>query len=129
MDRKKAVNSSSAPAAAGPYSQARWCGDLLYLSGQVGLDPATGKLAGHDVIKQVRQAMENLSAVLSEAKLGWEDVVKATIYLADMNDYGAVNESYAEHLKDCEIFPARVCVQVAALPLGARVEIEAIALR
>lgn len=129
MSQKETVYATGAPAAGGPYCHARWAGNLLYLSGQIGLDPETGKLVGEGVAEQVNQVMENLLAVLSSAKLGWADLVKATIYLADMNDYGSVNENYARYFEHCEYVPSRVCVQVAALPLGARVEIEGVAMR
>ena len=123
------VQTQEAPAAVGPYAQARWAGDLLFLSGQIGLDPASGKLVGEAVADQARQALKNLTAVLGAAGLGWSQVVKATIFLTDMADFQTVNEIYAGCLADVEALPARACVQVAALPLGARFEIEAVACR
>lgn len=128
MSTKMTVISDKAPAAVGPYSQACWAGDLLYLSGQLGLDPATGQLVGPDVTAQAHQIMANLTAVLAAAGLGLDDLVKTTIYLTDMGDFGAVNEIYADYFKNCEHLPARACVQVAALPLGGIVEIEGVAM-
>lgn len=121
------VQSDNAPAAVGPYCQARWAGDLLFLSGQVGINPASGKLAGETAGEQFRQAMTNMGAVLEAGGLGWDKLVKATIFLTDMNDFGEVNQIYGEFLKDCPELPARACVQVAALPIGAKAEIEGVA--
>lgn len=115
-----------APAPIGPYSQALRAGELVFCSGQIGLDPATGKLVGPEVGEQTRQVMRNISAVLTAAGGSLRDVVKTTVFLVDMADFGAVNAIYGEDL--AEVAPARSTVAVAALPLGARVEIEAIAL-
>lgn len=129
MSNKATVSTDKAPAAVGPYCQARWAGDLLYLSGQLGLDPATGKLVGPEVTAQANQIMANLSAVLAAAGLGLDDLIKTTIFLTDMGDFAAVNQCYSDYFKDCENLPARACIQVAALPLGGIVEIEGVAMR
>lgn len=121
------VHTDHAPAALGPYSQGYWAGDLFYSAGQVGLDPDTGSMAGADVAAQAERVMANLRAVLDEAGLAFADVVKTTIFLSDMGDFGAVNEIYANHVEPP--YPARSTVAVGTLPLGARVEIEMIALR
>ena len=118
------VHTDHAPAAVGPYSQGYWAGELFYSAGQVGLVPSTGKLVDGDVVSQAECAMMNLAAVLDAAGLTFEDVVKTTIFLADMGDFGAVNEIYARHFE--APYPARSTVAVGALPLGARVEIEVI---
>jgi 2-iminobutanoate/2-iminopropanoate deaminase len=125
MATKTAISSGDAPKAIGPYSQAVRAGSLLFLSGQVALDPATGQIVDGDVSAQTRRVMENLGAVLKAAGLSFADVARTTIYLADMNDFAKVNEEYATYFK--EPFPARATVQVARLPRDARVEIDAIA--
>ena len=118
------IQTDQAPAAIGPYSQAVRAGDFLYCSGQLGLEPATGNLA-EGVEAQTRQSLANLEAILASEGLGFGDVVKTTIFLADMADFGLVNGIYAGCFKgDC---PARSTVQVAGLPKGGRVEIEAVA--
>ena len=122
----KTITAQNAPAAVGPYCHARLAGNTLYTSGQLGLIPATGRLA-QGVEAQAAQALENLKAVLVAAGMGVEDVVKTTVFLADMNDFAAVNAVYARHFPG-EV-PARSCVQVAALPMGALFEIEAVAVR
>jgi 2-iminobutanoate/2-iminopropanoate deaminase len=113
--------------AIGPYSQAVEVGDLLFLSGQIPLDPATGELVAGGVEAQTSRVMANLGAVLGAAQLGFSQVVKATIYLTDLADFAAVNGVYASYFGDAP--PARATVQVAALPRAARVEIELIAHR
>ncbi len=113
----------------GPYCQARWAGDLLFLSGQIGLDPSSGQMVEGGVETQARQALVNLGAVLSAAGLGWGAVVKATIFLRDMNDFAAVNQIYAEFFAEAEALPARACVAVVGLPKDALVEVEAVASR
>jgi 2-iminobutanoate/2-iminopropanoate deaminase len=117
------ILTEDAPAPIGPYSQAVTRDGFLFCSGQVGLDPATGKLAGDDVATQARQAMNNIAAVLDAAGATFADVVKTTIYLADMADFATVNPVYGEHFTNGTP-PARSTVAVAGLPLGARVEIE-----
>jgi 2-iminobutanoate/2-iminopropanoate deaminase len=121
----ESINSGRAPKAIGPYSQAVRIGDLLFLSGQVALDPATGQMVDGDVSVQTRRVMENLAAVLTGAGLSFANIARTTIYLADMNDFSKVNEVYGSYFK--EPFPARATVQVARLPRDARVEIDAIA--
>ena len=121
----RAVSSPDAPKAIGPYSQAVRVGDLLFLSGQVPLDPASGTLVDGDIAVQTRRVMDNLGAVLQSAGLTFANVARTTIFLADMNDFAKVNEVYGSYF--AEPFPARATVQVARLPKDARVEIDAIA--
>jgi 2-iminobutanoate/2-iminopropanoate deaminase len=123
---RQAITTGGAPGAIGPYSQAIRSGDMLFCSGQLGLDPATGELAD-GVAEQADRAMRNLRSVLDAAGLGFDDVVKTTIFLADIADFATVNEVYGRFMPDPP--PARSTVQVAALPKGGRVEIEAIARR
>jgi 2-iminobutanoate/2-iminopropanoate deaminase len=120
------VYSESAPAPIGPYNQAIKAGGFLFCSGQVAIDPSAGKLIDGDAAAQARQAMKNVGAVLAAGGASFGDVVKTTIFLVDMADFAAVNAAYGEHFGGTP--PARSTVAVAALPLGARVEIEAIAL-
>lgn len=122
---KRIVSTDKAPAAVGPYSQAVAAGGLLFCSGQIPLDPATGKLVSGGVAEQAEQVMKNLSAVLAAAGATTSDVVKTTCFLADMADFAAFNAIYATYFS--ADFPARSTFQVAALPLGARVEVEAVA--
>ena len=122
----KTITAAGAPAAVGPYCHAKLAGDTLYCSGQLGLVPDTGKLA-EGVEAQVRQALDNLGAVLRAAGMDYADVVKTTVFLTDMGAFAAVNAVYAKYFEgDC---PARSAVQVGALPKGALVEIEAIAVK
>jgi 2-iminobutanoate/2-iminopropanoate deaminase len=123
--KKELVSSKDAPGAIGPYSQAVKAGSLVFLSGQIPLDPSTGKLVEGDITAQTRRVMENLRAVLAAAGCSFDDVVRTTIFLADLADFAAVNETYGSFFQ--APFPARATVQVAALPRGARVEIDAIA--
>jgi 2-iminobutanoate/2-iminopropanoate deaminase len=109
----------------GPYSQAVRTGDLLFLSGQIPLDPATGQMVDGDIAVQTRRVMDNLAAVLASAGLSFANVVRTTIYLVDLSDFARVNEVYGSYLT--EPFPARATVQVARLPRDARVEIDAVA--
>lgn len=118
------ITTEKAPAAIGPYSQAAACGGFLFLSGQLGIDPKTGALAGGTVADEARQACENVGAILAAAGLGFENVVKTTCYLVDMTDFAAFNAVYAEYFKS---LPARSCVAVQALPKGGRCEIEVVA--
>ena len=123
-----AIVSPDAPKAIGPYSQAVRAGQLLFLSGQIPLDPASGQLVDGDVAAQTRRVMENLGAVLKSAGVSFANVVRTTIFLADMNDFGKVNEVYGSYFpSNSGPPPARATVQVAQLPRGARVEIDAIA--
>lgn len=124
---KTRIHSDGAPVAIGPYSQAVSAGGAVYLSGQIGLDPASGQIVAGGVEAEARRVMENLKAVLAAAGLGFDDVVKTTIYLADLADFTQVNEIYGGYFGDPK--PARATVQAAALPRGARVEIDAIAVR
>ena len=123
---RQAIQTNGAPAAIGPYSQAIRSGDLVFCSGQIGLDPATGELLD-GIEAQAERAIRNLGSVLDAAGLGFDDVVKTTIFLADVKDFAAVNEIYARFMPDPP--PARSTIGVGALPKGARVEIEAIARR
>jgi 2-iminobutanoate/2-iminopropanoate deaminase len=121
----KAISTADAPAAIGPYSQAIHAGDLVFLSGQVPIDPSTGELVGGDIAAQTERVLDNLAAVLAAAGCGFGDVVKTTIYLVDLGDFQVVNQTYAKRFSAAP--PARATVQVSALPKGARVEIDAIA--
>ncbi len=120
------VSTPNAPAALGPYSQAVDTGSTVYCSGQLGLDPATGNLAD-GVQAQTHQALKNLQAVLNEAGLSLDNVVKTTVFVQDLADFGTVNEIYGTYFHGG--FPARSCVQIAALPKNALVEIECIAVQ
>jgi 2-iminobutanoate/2-iminopropanoate deaminase len=121
------IATSGAPNAVGPYSQAIDTGDTIYCSGQVGLDPHSGELVGGGIEAQAERVMRNLGAVLEAAGLGYEDVVKTTCFLADIGDFAAFNAVYGRYFPDPP--PARSTFAVAALPKGARVEVEAIARR
>ena len=122
---KQAVSSPDAPKAIGPYSQAVRAGQLLFVSGQVPLDPATGQIVSGDIAAQTRRVFDNLGAVLKAGGRSFADVVRTTVFLADMNDFAAVNEVYGTYFS--EPYPARATVQVARLPKDARVEIDVIA--
>ena len=122
----KVVSTAKAPAAIGPYSQALDLGNMVFISGQIPVDPATGLMADN-IADQARQSLANLKAILAEAGLTMKDVVKTVVFLADLNDFAAVNEVYAQAFE--APYPARSCVQVADIPKGARVEIECIAVR
>lgn len=128
LSGRETIHTLAAPGAIGPYSQAVAAGGYVFTSGQIGLDPVSGQLVEGGTEAQTRQAMANLAAVLAAAGLTFGDVVKTTIFLIDMDDFGAVNGVYGESFEDAPK-PARSTVAVAALPRGARVEIEAIALR
>jgi 2-iminobutanoate/2-iminopropanoate deaminase len=119
---REAISTTSAPAAIGPYSQAIKAGNLLFLSGQIPLDPATGNLVEGGVEAQTRQVFTNIGAILEAAGASFDTVVTATVYLADMNDFGKVNEVYGTYFSSPA--PARATVQVARLPKDARVEIQ-----
>jgi 2-iminobutanoate/2-iminopropanoate deaminase len=119
------VHTDQAPAAIGPYAQATIAGGFLFTAGQIPLDPSTGQIVDGDVVAQAEQVLRNLSAVLQAAGCAWGDVVKTTVFLHDMADFPRVNEVYARALGEAR--PARSTVQVAALPRGVKVEIEAIA--
>ncbi len=121
----QSVHTEKAPAAIGPYSQAVKAGNTIFVSGQLPIDPATGEFAGEDIAAQTRQSLTNIKNILEAAGAGMEDVVKTTVLLSDIGDFAAMNEVYAQFFK--EPFPARAAFQVAAVPKGAKVEIEAIA--
>ncbi|KAA3655449.1 MAG: RidA family protein [Chloroflexi bacterium] len=123
---KEIIHTDDAPAAVGPYSQGVKAGNLLFTAGQVPLDPATGKLVEGDVVAQTEQVMKNLEAVLAAAGTNFDNVVKSTVFLADINDFAAMNGVYGRYVG--ELPPARSAFQVAALPLGASVEIEMVVL-
>lgn len=122
---KTAVSAADAPKAIGPYSHAIRAGGLLFVSGQVPIDPATGNLVDGDISAQTERVMHNIGAVLKAAGLSLQDVVRTTIFLADMNDFASVNVVYGKFFSDP--YPARATVQVSRLPKDARVEIDAIA--
>ena len=121
---KKIIATTNAPAAIGPYSQAIDCGSFLVTSGQVPFDPKTGEFVPGGIQEQTRQVLTNVKAILEAAGLTMDNVVKTTVFIADMNDFPKVNEVYKKYF--CEPFPARSCVAVKELPLNGLVEIEAI---
>lgn len=122
---RQAIATDQAPKAIGPYSQAIKAGTLLYCSGQIPLDPATGALVEGDIATQTRRVFANIDAILSAAGVSFDRVVKTTVFLADMNDFAAMNEVYATYFSSPA--PARSTVAAASLPKGARIEIEVIA--
>ena len=122
---QKKINTEKAPGAIGPYSQAVEIDQLVYTSGQLGIDPATGELA-KGVEAQTRQSLENVKAILAEAGLGMESIIKTLVFVQSMGDFAAVNKIYAEYIHG-DVLPARSCVEVGALPKGGLVEIEVIA--
>lgn len=123
---RQAVSTRSAPAAIGPYSQAIRAGSLLFISGQIAIDPATGELVDRDIAAQTHRVFKNLAAILEAAGASLDRVVRTTVYLADMDDFAAMNEVYGTYFSSPA--PARATVQAARLPRDARVEIDAIAL-
>jgi 2-iminobutanoate/2-iminopropanoate deaminase len=124
---KKVINTSAAPAPIGPYSQAVQTGNLLFVSGQVAINPATGNVEATDIAGETHQVMKNISAILHEAQMDFNSVIKTTIFLSDMSLFGAVNEVYASYLTGD--FPARETVAVKGLPKNVNVEISIIAAR
>lgn len=122
---KQAVATTHAPAAIGPYSQAIVSGDLIFTSGQIPLDPASGELVQGDIQAQTRQVFSNLREVLKEAGASLDDAVKVNVYMTDLKDFAALNEVYATFFT--QPYPARSCVEVSSLPKGAQVEIEIVA--
>lgn len=124
---KSKITANDAPKAIGPYSQAILSGDIIYVSGQLPIDPVTGGFPGEDISSQTRQSLENIQSILRQAGMTMADVTKTTVYLADLAEFGAMNEVYAEYF--AEPYPARAAFQVAALPKSARVEIECIAVK
>lgn len=123
----QAIHSEKAPAAIGPYSQAILAGNTLYISGQIALSGETGELVGADIETQTRQVLTNVGYILHEAGFDYTDVVKTTVFLKDMSEFVAMNGVYASFFK--EPYPARAAIEIAALPKGARVEIEAVAVK
>lgn len=124
---KNAISTPNAPAAIGPYSQAIDSGEIIFCSGQIALDPPSGAMVAGGIEAQTRRVLENIRGVLHEAGLNLSDVVKTTIYLVDLREFDIVNRVYGEHFSSP--YPARSTVQVSALPRGALIEIEAIALK
>lgn len=122
---KEIIKTDHAPAAVGPYSQGVVLDGWLWTAGQVALDPASGKLVGDDAATQADRALQNIGAILKEAGSGFDRVVRATVYLTSMDDFAAVNEVYGRYFS--EPYPARACVEVCRLPVGALVEIDVIA--
>ena len=118
------IETNNAPAAIGPYSQGIVTGNLLFVSGQLPIDPKTGEFAGDDIVSQTRQSLENIKAIIVEAGSSMDKVVKTTVFLTDINDFGKMNEIYGEYFTG--VCPARCAYQVSALPKGAKVEIEAV---
>ncbi len=123
---RKIINTTDAPAAIGPYSQAVQTGNLLFVSGQIPIDPASGELVQGGIEAETRQVLNNLQAILEAAGSSLEKVIKTTIFIADMDTFGTINEIYAEYFKTEP--PARACVEVARLPKDVLIEIEALAL-
>ena len=123
----KVIATKNAPAAVGPYSQAIDCGDTVYCSGQIPLDPLTGAVVEGGLEAQAHQMFRNVKAVLAEAGLSLQNVVKTTVFMTDLGQFGALNAIYAEYF--AEPYPARSCVEVSALPKGVLVECEVIARR
>lgn len=123
----KIINTAKAPAALGPYSQAIEANGMLFVSGQIPFIPETMTLVSEDVQDQTRQSLENVKAIVEAANYSMKDVVKATVFIKDMNDFGLVNEIYNEYLGDVK--PARACVEVARLPKDVKVEIEVICVK
>ena len=123
---KKIVNTTNAPAPIGPYNQSVKYGNMLFVSGQIPLDPATGNLVEGDIQKETEQVMKNLQAILTEAGMGFANVIKTSIFLMDMGQFAQVNEVYGSYF-DTNNAPARETVQVSGLPKGVRVEISMIA--
>lgn len=122
---KKIIATTNAPGAIGPYSQAIDCGSILITSGQVPIDPATGEFVSGGISEQTRQSLTNIKAILAEAGLTMDNVIKTTVFLQNMSDFAAMNAVYAEFFSEGS-YPARSAVEVAKLPKGALVEIEAI---
>jgi len=125
---KKIINTSKAPAPIGPYNQAVLVGNTLYISGQIPIDPKTGKLVEGDIQKETKQSMENLKAILQEAGMTFEHVIKTSIFIKDMHQFSQINEVYGSYF-DAETAPARETVEVANLPKFVNVEISMIAVK
>jgi len=125
MSNKEIIKTSEAPAAIGPYSQAVRAGDMVFISGQLGMDPETGKLVPGGVLKEAEQALKNLNSIVKAAGGSMDDLVKTTVLLDDLNDFAEVNTLYSSFFG--ETFPARACFEVSKLPAGGKIEIEAVA--
>ncbi|NOQ92801.1 MAG: RidA family protein [Flavobacteriaceae bacterium] len=125
---KKIIETKNAPAPLGPYSQAVLINNILYASGQIAIDPKSGNLITNNISDETEQVMQNLKAVLTEAKMNFDDVVKATIFISDMDDFVAINTVYGSYFNEA-IAPARETVQVAKLPKNVNVEISVIAIK
>ncbi|AWB10585.1 2-iminobutanoate/2-iminopropanoate deaminase [Thermodesulfobium acidiphilum] len=125
MPKLKVISTENAPSAVGPYSQAIIANGFIFISGQLGIDPVTGNFAGEDTRTQFDQALKNLKSILNSVNLTLDNVVKTTVFLTDINEFGLINEVYANYFKN--ILPARSAIEVSKLPKGARVEVEAIA--
>jgi 2-iminobutanoate/2-iminopropanoate deaminase len=128
MDRQ-IINTPSAPAPIGPYNQGVRVGDMLFISGQICIDPATGKLNNQDIQQETHQVMHNLRAILEASDMSFHHVVKTTIFITDMNQFSEVNEVYGKYFDNNSTFPARETVQVSALPKFVNVEISMIAVK
>ncbi len=124
---KQIINTANAPSPIGPYNQAILAGDTLYISGQICIEPSTGNLKNKDIQEETHQVMQNIKSILSEAGMNFGHIVKTTIFITDMNQFGQVNEVYGRYFE--RIFPARETVQVAALPKFVNVEISMIAVK
>ena len=124
---KQIINTPTAPAPIGPYNQAILAGDMLFISGQICIDPITGALKNQDIQEETHQVMHNLRSILTASDMGFHNVVKTTIFITDMNRFSEINEVYGKYFAD--IFPARETVQVSALPKFVNVEISMIAVR
>jgi 2-iminobutanoate/2-iminopropanoate deaminase len=125
--KKRIIRTTNAPAAVGPYSQAVDMNGILFISGQIPVDPQTGKMAGDDIYVQTRQVMKNIEAILTEAGYSFDEVVKSTCYLSDIGNFKAMNEVYSQFYPENQ--PARAAFAVKELPLGSLVEIETIAMK
>lgn len=121
----KTINTENAPKAIGPYSQGIITDSLLYTSGQIPIDPATGEIVSSDITMQAKQALENLKNILEAGGSGMDKVVKTTVFIKDMNDFPAINKIYSEYFS--QPYPARSCIEVSRLPKDAHIEIEAVA--
>lgn len=124
---KKEIKSLNAPAAIGPYSQAIEAGDTIYLSGQLGINPITNSFDSDDIKVQTKQALENIKVILAEAGCSFDNVVKSTVLLADINDFASMNEVYGQYFT--APYPARMAYEVGALPKNGKVEIEVVAVK
>lgn len=123
---RKIINTDLAPKAVGPYSQAVMVDDLLFVSGQLPIDPVTNELVEDDIVIQTRRSFENIKTILNEAGMSLDNVVKTNVFLKNIKEFGAMNEVYATYFNEGN-YPARIALEVAAIPKGARVEIEVIA--